>query len=192
MKSRLKYLAAGVSVAVIALLAGAGVTGASTSRAAGEKISPQAALDWNVIAVNTVRAAAPAKFQIEGNLYMSYVQAAVYDAVTTIKGRYVPYHVIGISAPGASPRAAVAAAAYTTLSYYFPAQAASLAATYTDYLNITLQALPAAAKSARARGTPNLLSHRPDGSAAEYAPADISEACACRPDSSRARSSVDA
>ena len=149
MKSRLKYLAAGVGVAVIALLAGAGVTGASTSRAAGEKISPQAALDWNVIAVNTVRAAAPAKFQIEGNLYMSYVQAAVYDAVTTIKGRYVPYHVIGkLKAPGASPRAAVAAAAYTTLSYYFPAQAASLTSTYTDYLNITLQALPAAAKQA--------------------------------------------
>ena len=148
MKSRLKYLAAGVGVAVIALLAGAGVTGASTSRAVGEKISPQVALDWNVIAVNTVRAAAPAKFQIEGNLYMSYVQAAVYDAVTTIKGRYVPYHVIGISAPGASPRAAVAAAAYTTLSYYFPAQAASLQSTYTDYLNITLQALPAAAKQA--------------------------------------------
>ena len=47
MKSRLKYLAAGVGVAVIALLAGAGVTGASTSRAVGEKISPQVALDWN-------------------------------------------------------------------------------------------------------------------------------------------------
>ena len=148
MRSHLRRTVAVVAVVVVALVAGAGVTGASTSRAVGEKISPQVALDWNVIAVNTVRAAAPAKFQIEGNLYMSYVQAAVYDAVTTIKGRYVPYHVIGISAPGASPRAAVAAAAYTTLSYYFPAQAASLQSTYTDYLNITLQALPAAAKQA--------------------------------------------
>ena len=137
-----------VAVVVVALVVGTGVTGAATSRTSATTISPQAALDWNVIAVNTVRAATPAKFQIEGNLYMSYVQAAVYDAVTTIKGRYVPYHVIGMSAPGASPRAAVAAAAYTTLSYYFPAQAASLATTYTDYLNITLAALPAAAKQA--------------------------------------------
>ena len=76
--------------------------------------------------MTTVRAATPAKAQIEGMLYMSYVQAAVYDAVTAIKGRYKPYHSIGLTAPGASPRAAVASAAYTTLAYYFPAQAASL------------------------------------------------------------------
>jgi hypothetical protein len=106
------------------------------------------AIDWNLIAVNTVRAAAPAKFQIEGTLYMSYVQAAVYDAVTTIKGRYTPYRSLGINVPGASPRAAVAAAAYTTLSYYFPAQAVSLTATYTDYLNNKLSMLTATAKQA--------------------------------------------
>ena len=57
---------------------------------------------------------------------MAYVQAAVYDAVTAIKGRYTPYHSLGVSVQGASPRAAVASAAYTTLSYYFPAQAAAL------------------------------------------------------------------
>ena len=40
-----------------------------------------------MIAVDTVRAATPAKFQIEGALYMTYVQAAVYDAVAAIKGK---------------------------------------------------------------------------------------------------------
>jgi hypothetical protein len=142
-------LAAALVVTIVAVLAvEAGGGRAQLSRASAATISPQTALDWNLIAVTTVRAAAPAKFQIEGNLYMSYVQAAVYDAVTTIKGRYLPYHALTLKDPGASPRAAVAAAAYTTLSYYFPAQAASLTTTYTDYMNVTLAALPAAAKQA--------------------------------------------
>jgi len=134
------------SVAVLAVEASGG--GAQPARVTAATISPQTALDWNLIAVKTVRAAAPAKFQIEGTLYMSYVQAAVYDAVTTIKGRYTPYHALALKASGASPRAAAAAAAYTTLSYYFPAQAASLTTTYTDYLNVNLAALPADAKQA--------------------------------------------
>jgi hypothetical protein len=148
MRSHQRKLAAGIAAFAIALVVGAGITGASTTRATAATISPQAALDWNLIAVNTVRAATPAKFQIESTLYMSYVQAAVYDAVTTIKGRYTPYRALALKAPGASPRAAVAAAAYTTLSYYFPAQAASLTTAYTDYLNVALAALPAAAKQA--------------------------------------------
>ena len=42
---------------------------------------PDAVLTWNTNAVNAVRASSPAKFQTEGFVYMSYVQAAVYDAV---------------------------------------------------------------------------------------------------------------
>jgi hypothetical protein len=145
---RVRVIAALLVAVVVVLAVEAGGGGAQPSRASAATISPQTALDWNLIAVTTVRAAAPAKFQIEGTLYMSYVQAAVYDAVTAITGRYVPYHSLGLKAPGASPRAAVAAATYTTLSYYFPAQAASLTATYTDYLNNTLAVLPAAAKQA--------------------------------------------
>ena len=77
--------------------------------------------------MNTVRSAtlSPAKVQIEGTLYMSYVQAAVYNAVTTISGRYMPYGAPETTVPGASPRAAVAAAAYTTLAYYFPTLASA-------------------------------------------------------------------
>ena len=45
---------------------------------------------------------------------------------------------------GASPDAAVAAASYTALAYYFPAQAGTLGTTYTSYL----AGLPAAGKNA--------------------------------------------
>jgi hypothetical protein len=88
-----------------------------------------AALAWNTIAVNTVRtvvAPAPARFQTEGLIYMSYVQAAVYDAVTKIEGGYIPYHKFGgVSPEGASAEAAVGAAARTALNYYLPAEAAA-------------------------------------------------------------------
>ena len=77
---------------------------------------------------------------------MSYVQASVYDAVTKIEGRYQPYHHFRapVDKEGASPDAAVAAASYTALAYYFPAQAGTLGTTYTSYL----AGLPAAGKNA--------------------------------------------
>ena len=111
-------------------------------------MSPQTVLDWNVIAVDTVRAATPAKFQIEGQIYMTYVQAAVYDAVSSIKGKETAYRKLKLSMQGASTRAAAASAAYSTLVYFFPAQAATLTSKYTDYLNVTLSKIPAAAKQA--------------------------------------------
>jgi hypothetical protein len=53
----------------------------------GRKATPvpaTAVVDWNATAVATVRGAMPPKFQLEGDLYMSYVQASVYDAVVSI------------------------------------------------------------------------------------------------------------
>jgi hypothetical protein len=92
-------------------------------------VDNSAALAWNTIAVNTVRTVvppAPARFQTEGLIYMSYVQAAVYDAVTKIRGGYVPYHKFGgVGTKGASAEAAVAAATRTALKYYLPAEAAA-------------------------------------------------------------------
>ena len=122
--------------------------GASTARQRDRRLSAQTAIDWNKIAVNTVLSTSlsPTKFQIEGLVYMSYVQAAEYNAVTAISGRYAPYDSTLTATPGASPRAAVAAAAYTTLAYYFPTLAPSLVSTYTDYLNVTLAQLPEKAK----------------------------------------------
>jgi hypothetical protein len=137
--------AAGVATAVLP---------AAAARAEPTKpasLPSTAALTWNQIAVNAVRSAVitadgPPRpvLQAEGKVYMAYVQAAVYDAVTKIEGRYVPYHDFNAHTDGASPEAAVAAAARTTLDYYFPDQAASVDAQYLAFL----ASLPPAGKAA--------------------------------------------
>ena len=81
-------LAGAVAVAVAALLASSSAPTVQASPAPG--IPPDAVLTWNTYAVNAVRASSPAKFQVEGLIYMSYVQAAVYDAVTKLEGGYQP------------------------------------------------------------------------------------------------------
>ena len=101
----------------------------------------------------------PTKFQIEGLIYMSYVQAAEYNAVTAISGRYTPYNSTLTAPPDASPRAAVAAAAYTTLAYYFPTLAPSLVSTYTDYLNVTLAGFAGRADEWAAHGNERGAQH---------------------------------
>ena len=145
--NKLRLVVALVAIAFAGLTV-IGGSGASASRQNGTKTSAQTAIDWNKIAVSTVLSTSlsPTKFQIEGLIYMSYVQAAEYNAVTAINGRYEPYASTLPAPAGASPRAAVAAAAYTTLAYYFPTLAPSLVSTYTDYLNVTLAQLPEKAK----------------------------------------------
>jgi hypothetical protein len=145
-----RLVVAVTAITCVGLTVGISGSGASSTREKGTKVSAQTAIDWNKIAVSTVLSTSlsPATFQIEGLIYMSYVQAAEYNAVTAIDGRYVPYDSALTAARGASPRAAVAAAAYTTLAYYFPTLASSLVSTYTDYLNVTLAQLPEKAKVA--------------------------------------------
>jgi hypothetical protein len=141
-----RRLLAATCAATFVLLGGAARPAlADADHSAGSGLPAAAVLDWNSIAVSTVRSAAPAKFQVEGIIYMSYVQGAVYDAVTKIEGRYAPYHDFAapVDPAGASPDAAVAAAAYTTLANYFPAQAAALTTTYDAYV----AALPLAGKA---------------------------------------------
>jgi hypothetical protein len=68
-------------------------------------------------------------------VYMAYVQAAVYDAVTKIDGKYEPYNDFAFTpAPGASVQAAVAAAARTVLNNYLPDQQPTVDAEYNAYL----------------------------------------------------------
>jgi hypothetical protein len=92
-----------------------------------------AVLDWNAIAVNTISTASPPRPGPVGFLDMAVVQAAVYDAVQAIDGKFKPYQV---QIPGASgsPEAAAAKAAHDVLVQIFPAQAASLDTAYRDYL----------------------------------------------------------
>src|SRR6516164_8013844 len=112
------------ALVVLALLLLASSASASPP---GSDAAATVALQWNAYALAAVRAAkvvdppgtAPrAIYQTEGLLYMSYVQAAVYDAATKIGHRYAPYHRFSAGAGNASIDAAVIAAAYNTLVYY--------------------------------------------------------------------------
>jgi hypothetical protein len=117
-------------------------------------LAATAALDWNVIAVSTVRGATVPlpKFQIEGLIYVSYAQAAVYDAVTKIEGRYAPYHRFRVSpavhVKNASPQAAIAAATYYTLRHYLGDQPQALLDTLKTTYLANIAALPRAGRSA--------------------------------------------
>ena len=99
--------------------------------------------DWSaignqVIIVNAARTGT-------GNIDFAYMYIAIYDAVNAIDGGYTVFAVRPTSSPaGASPDAAVAAAAYTVLKWLFPAQEQYLATTYNAYV----AALPAAGKAA--------------------------------------------
>jgi hypothetical protein len=89
-------------------------------------------LDWNATAVDTVRTAG--KLQAEGELYMGYVQAAVYDAVTAIDRRYEQYRTSLVAPANASPDVAAAAAAHRVLVNYFPASQPALDKKYSSFI----------------------------------------------------------
>jgi hypothetical protein len=139
------------SIALALTLAAAALPSAASARqtapACPDTVIPNVAIIsnavgcWNAIAVQTVRLAAP--YNVQDLIYMGYTQAAVYDAVTKIDGRYEPYHDFaspaGVDVASASPDAATAAAAYTMLTSSFlgfPATAqAGLSTDYADYIN---------------------------------------------------------
>src|SRR5262245_15501607 len=126
-------VAVAAGVATAAVIAGLSVASATPKKQAA--IPPDAVLTWNTYTVTAVRASTPTKVQTDGMVYMSYVQAAVYDAVSKLDGRYVPYHDFAFTpAPGASVQAAVAAASRTTLDHYLPDQQTSVDAKYDAYL----------------------------------------------------------
>lgn len=94
-----------------------------------------AVTDWNEITLQAVTAGRPGPI---GAVDIALVQVAVHDAVQAIEQRFEPYH----AEIGRKPRdgikgrlsAAVAAAAHDVLVGIYPAQAASLDATYFRYL----------------------------------------------------------
>jgi hypothetical protein len=124
-----------VLVAIVAV--GSLVLSPASAKPQGPVGQPSdAVLIWNANAVKAVRASTPTKVQTDGMVYMSYVQAAVYDAVTKLESRYAPYHDFAFAVvPGASAQAAVAAAARTTLDYYLPGERATVDAEYSAYLS---------------------------------------------------------
>lgn len=132
---RVRMIAGAVALAALILAVGA------SAKPPGSDAASAVALQWNANAVAAVRAArvttelpagatSRALYQTEGQLYMSYVQAAVYDAATKIGHRYASYHHFSVGAGNASIEAAVIAAAYDTLVYYLGDPGGTLAAQY--------------------------------------------------------------
>lgn len=89
-----------------------------------------AVTDWNEIAQAAIVAGRPGPI---GVVDSALVQVAVHDAVQAIDRRFEPYHVELRGAKG-SRSAAAAAAAHGVLVGIYPAQAATLDATYFNYL----------------------------------------------------------
>src|SRR5947208_1304620 len=110
-----KAMLAAAVVIVMAVVAGAGVREARAVLPPGNT-----AQLWDKIAEDTV--VGSGAFQNEGLIYMSYVSNAMYRAVAPGERR------------GQSADAALVEAAYTTLSHYFPAQAAALDALHQEAL----------------------------------------------------------
>ena len=124
-----------VLVGMVVLAATASLQAASARTHKPVVVPPDAVLTWNTYTVNAVRATQPAKAQTDGIVYMSYVQAAVYDAVTKLEGRYQPYHDFSFTVvPGASVQAAVAAASQTVLDHYLLDQQTTVNGEYDSYI----------------------------------------------------------
>ena len=124
-----------VLIGILAVVAAVWLSAASARTRKPVVVPPDAVLTWNTNTVNAVRASLPTKFQTDGMVYMSYVQAAVYDAVTKLMGGYQPYHDFAFTpAPGASVQAAVAAASQATLDWYLKDQQTTVDGEYASYI----------------------------------------------------------
>jgi hypothetical protein len=147
---RLRIIVGAAAVASLLLAMGA------AAEPPGSDAAATVALQWNAYALTAVRSATTtsqlppgatsrALYQTEGLLYMSYVQAAVYDAATKIGHRYAPYHHFSAGGGNASIEAAVVAAAYNTLRYYVGDPTGTLTQHYED----SIRALPDDRNTAR-------------------------------------------
>ncbi len=127
-----RWPALGAAVVFVTALAAAPAAGAATlTRApAGD---PAVVSDWNAIAVTTL-VGDTTKQLAEDILYMGFVQAAVYNAVVGVDGRYAPYRFHSRAPRGTSAQAAAVAAAHQVLVTYVPSARTTLDADYTSSL----------------------------------------------------------
>ena len=113
-----------------------GVVSATSASAAakGSTGDPKVISDWNAIAVSTL-AGDPTKIgHSQVFLYLGFVQAAVYDAVVGVDGRYEPYRFHARAPRGTSDTAAAVAAAHEVLVTYFPYAKTNLDTAYASSL----------------------------------------------------------
>ena len=90
--------------------------------------------EWNQIGANTIAADPPIIGHPQALLYMGFVQAAVYDAVVGIAGRYEPYRFDQHAPHPSSAQAAAVAAAHQVLVTYFSYAQTTLDADYASSL----------------------------------------------------------
>jgi hypothetical protein len=127
-KAQLSSWLAALTAAVLLATLATGTAGAATE-ATGGTDDPAVISEWNEIAVNTL-IADTTRPVVESILYTAFVQAAVYNAVVGIEGRYEPYRFHAHAPRGASAQAAAVAAAHKVLVTYVPSAQASLDAAY--------------------------------------------------------------
>jgi len=102
--------------------------------------SPNVVSYWNDVANRTVNATAPVNVTPEEqrpsyHVDLAAVHIAIYDAVSAVDGRYVPFAVTPIApASGASLDAAASAAAYGVLRALYPNRSAQYQAAYDSAL----------------------------------------------------------
>ena len=121
------WLAFCAAVPLLAAFSAGTATAAATPPASDG--NPAVIADWNAIAVSTL-SADTTKQPVEDILYTAFVQAAVYNAVVGVEGRYAPYRFHAHAPRGTSAQAAAVAAAHTILVTYVPSAQAALGADY--------------------------------------------------------------
>ena len=119
-----RWLACCAAVLLPVALA-AGTANAAATRSPAPAGDPAVISEWNAIAVTTL-AGDMTKQPVEDILYVGFVQAAVYNAVVGVEGRYAPYRFHAHAPRGASVQAAAAAAAHQVLVTYVPSAQAAL------------------------------------------------------------------
>lgn len=119
-------------LAAALLLTSLAVTPAS---AHGKKLGdPTVISSWNLLAEQTFLGDTTKKPQ-EAFLYLGFVEAAVYDAVVGIDGRYRPYSLHAQAPKGASDEAAAVAAAHKVVVTYSPYAQGALDTAYATSLS---------------------------------------------------------
>jgi hypothetical protein len=105
---------------LVALVLAAGQPAASARQPGPARPPDTYVAHWDAVGAQAFSAAglSPA----EGYPIFAYVAIAVYDSVMAIEGGYEPFAVAVDAPAGASPQAAVAAAAHRILVHYLPAQ----------------------------------------------------------------------
>ena len=126
---RRRFAKGAAVILLTSLVVMAPTTATAKDSAANRSGDPAVISEWNEIAQNTL-VADTTKAPVEDILYMGFVQAAVYNAVVGIDGRYEPYHFKARAPRKASSQAAAAAAAHKILVTYSPAAQAALDARY--------------------------------------------------------------